>query len=651
MRTLILISLVFLSSAAGATVKLPALFQSRMVIQREKPVCLWGWADAKEKIRVDFKGESYFVETPESGQWKMEMPAQPAGGPYTLTVQGLNNTLVLEDVLIGDVWICGGQSNMQWTTAQTGYTETDSNLVANNMIRLLTVIPGMDYQPAEDIQTFGWQSLSAENIRHFSAVGYHFGKLVHQSEGVPVGLISNNLGATSAETWMSNETIAKFPQFREELKHGAFLNKSFRQLEDEFNRMKPDWEEQYLKNDKGIKEEWYRASTDYKKWSPITVAGNTWEEEDGLKDFDGVVWFQTSFDVDLSSVKDSFHLQLLQIDDFDRVWVNGVMIGETYGRHNHRNYKIPKSLLKETGNNLVVRVFDHGGIGGFTTASFWGNPILHGQWRYRKSLNLNEMNLAALPVLPDTTPFSSPTVLFNANIAPIGLFKIKGIIWYQGESNADRAAEYAELFPELIKDWRKNWNDPDLPFYFVQLANYGEVNTDPNSVQAWAELREAQAGALSLKNTGMAVAIDLGEAGDIHPRRKEEVAYRLYLQALAKTYQQVQTADAPAPSKVIFRRGAIIHFTENPAEAKTIRGFQIAGEDRKFYWAEAQLRKGKVRVKSPHVKKPVAVRYAWSNNPGELALYFRNNLPLAPFRTDDWPLFTEGRTFSAGPRF
>lgn len=652
MRFFIAIALVCLNIPLNAAVKLPKIFQSHMVLQRDKPVSIWGWAEAGEKIRVDFKGKSYSTVASPDGKWKTEIPAQPAGGPYTLTIQG-QNTIVLEDVLMGDVWLCGGQSNMQWSLGQTGYTETDSSLLTANQIRLLTVIPGMDYQPAEDINTFGWLPLSMENLRNFSAVAYHFGKLLHKNLDVPIGLVSDNLGATTIETWMSNEALLKFPQFYDEMKTSALLNKSFNRLQHDFDLIKAGWEKEYLKNDPGITGKWFLPSTNYETWKPVTVAGNTWENEEDLKDFDGVVWFQTTFDADLSAVKDSFNLQLLQIDDFDIAWVNGVKTGETYGRHNHRNYKIPKNLLKEQGNNLVVRIFDHGGTGGFTTPAFWGNPVLHGKWRYKKTLNLQDMNLE-IPALPNATPFSSPTVLYNANIAPLKSFEIKGVIWYQGESNADRAAEYSTLFRELINDWRKTWNNPQLPFYYVQLANYGEPDSEPGSPQYWAELREAQAGALSLKNAGMAVAIDLGEAGDIHPSRKEEVGYRLYLQAINKTYQQAEKADAPGLKEARFNKSrAILEFSaELPgADGKDIRGFQIAGADRKFYRAKARLQNGKLEVGSDKVKNPVAVRYAWSNNPGELDLFFENGLPLPPFRTDNWPLMTEGNTFKSGPRF
>jgi sialate O-acetylesterase len=305
--------------------------------------------------------------------------------------------------------------------------------------------------------------------------------------------------------------------------------------------------------------------------------------------------------------------------------------------------------LKPKGNVLVVRVFDVGGIGGFVTHPFWGNNIIRGQWTYRKGESINAKKFPK-PDLPNATPFSSPSVLFNGNIAPLTQIAIKGAIWYQGEANADRAEEYLSLFPEMITDWRRRWNAGDFPFVFVQLANYQEESKEPVGSN-WAELREAQASVLtSLPNTAMASAIDIGEAGDIHPKNKQDVGKRL---ALAAT----KNASGPTFKEMKINNDRIIVSYGTPGVVTKdkygfARGFQIAGDDRKFYWAKAILVDDKVEVWSEKVEKPVAVRYAWDNNPGPLDLYNKEGLPALPFRSDNWPRITKGQVFKSGePRF
>ncbi|MDN5217086.1 sialate O-acetylesterase [Fulvivirgaceae bacterium BMA12] len=638
-----------------AAVKLPKIFQSQMVLQRNQPIAVWGWASPGEKVSVQLNGTSESVKTAANGKWKLHLPAMKAGGPYIMEIKG-KNKLTLSDVLIGDVWICGGQSNMQWRIDQTDFKEQDTAMINNTEIRLFTTYIEMDYMPQGDIKGTGWKSLSRESINEFSAVAYHFGKYLHRELNVPLGLISDNLGATSIETWMSNEALMQFPQFASEIGDIVKRGKSFQDLKADFEKQKPEWHQKYYYVGKGIEEQWFDRGTDTTGWKPIKPAGNTWEQESELKDFDGAVWFRTYFDLPEGYTGETFFLQLLQIDNYDIVWVNGEKVAESYGKHNHRNYHIPTSLLKPKDNLLTVRVFDTGGIGGFTTNAFWGNPILWGNWWYKKGHSIDPQKFLQ-PVVPNATPFSSPAVLFNANIAPLTPMSLKGVIWYQGEANAPRAYEYRELFPALIRDWRKHWGQPELPFLFVQLANYKEEASNPKD-DDWAELREAQAMALTLPRTGMATAIDIGEAADIHPKNKQEVGRRLSLVALKVAYEREVVASGPAFKQMhITNNKAILEFDHTTGGLITrdkhgyIRGFQMAGSDRKFYWAKAVIDGQKVIVTSEQVKQPVAVRYAWSSNPGKLDLYNKAGLPAVPFRTDQWKGITSEAKFKEGPRF
>lgn len=651
-KLIFLISLM-LNFNAMADITMPVLFGDHMVLQRGKEIPVWGWAAAGEKVTVSLHNNVVTIKADKQGKWLVRLPAMPAGGPFTLKVQG-NNLFVYENVLLGDVWVCGGQSNMQWTVAQTNYEEKDSTFIDRAPLRFFTVQFDMDYMPKKDLKGGEWKTFSKQAVNNFSAVAYHFGKFLNRSLEVPIGLISSNLGATSVETWMSNEALMQFPQFESEIDPIIKRGKSFEEIKADFEKNKPQWFEKYYYKGTGIEEEWFQPETDVSEWKSMKLP-NTWEHTN-LKDHDGAVWFSTSFDLPEDFDKEQFTINLNQIDDFDIAWINGHKIGATYGRHNHRNYTVPADLLKTKGNILVVRVFDTGGIGGFTTNAFWGNPVLWGNWKYKKGLAINAQKFPKIDVV-NASPFSSPGVLFNANIAPLMPYAIKGAIWYQGESNADRAYEYRQLFPAMIRSWWEKWEQGNFPFLFVQLANYMTESEVPEDSE-WAELREAQAMALELPNTGMAVAIDIGEADNIHPKNKEEVGKRLGKSALKVAYDRGIISSGPTfKSLTIDGQKAIISFSfiEKGIISKNkygyVRGFAIAGEDKRFYWAKATIKGDQVIVYSDKVAAPVAVRYAWSNNPGPLDLYNEEGLPAVPFRTDDWKGKTEGKKYTGKPRF
>jgi len=627
------------------------LFQDHMVLQRATPISFWGFGVPGKEVSVHMGGNEVSGKTNSRGQWKIVLPALEEKGPYIISILSGNERIELKDVLVGDVWIASGQSNMEWPVKSTNFKEMDSSWIKEAEIRLIKILPETDYQPQKESKNLGWQTLNNENIANFSAVAYHFGKSVYIETGVPLGIISANLGATTIETWMSNEALANFPQFQ--MKDRG----SFKELRERFKEGTAEWSKEKYYGGKGIQQQWYESATQPASgWNPIEVAGNTWENVEDLKSFDGAVWFRKTFDLPENFTGDSLTLQLLQIDDHDITWVNGKKVGETFGRHNHRNYKVAVSNLKRKNNLIVVRVFDAGGIGGFSTNSFWGNELLWGNWEYYKGTAVQAKEFKS-PELANVSPFSSPAVLFNGTIAPLLELGIKGVIWYQGESNELRAHEYRDLFPALIRDWRKQFDQGPFPFLFVQLANYREEPQDPKE-SSWAELREAQNLALKEKNTGMAVTIDIGEANDIHPKNKEDVGKRLAGLALNLAYNKDILAESPQFESIELKGDkAVVSFTYtgtglvNPNKYGYIRGFQIAGSDKHFYWANATLLDDKVLVWSPKVKTPVAVRYAWSDNPGELDLYNSAGLPLAPFRTDNWNLLTKGVVFQDGPRF
>ncbi|MCY7420636.1 MAG: beta galactosidase jelly roll domain-containing protein [Chitinophagaceae bacterium] len=642
----------FVTVNVFAIVRLPVIFQSNMVLQRDKEVTIWGFADAGEKVEVNFKGQLLKSVAGKNSKWSIKLPATTAGGPYDITVKGKADTVELHNILFGDVWICGGQSNMQYTLDQIGYLPADTAAARNPKLRIFTASIDMDYVPKDDLSGGTWNEVSAEAIKYFSATAYFFGKFLNDSLQVPIGLISDNLGATAIETWMSPEALSTIPQFDNFHKTYLAPAKSFKEITAAFEKIKPEWQTRYYLKGQGIEQKWYLPETNVSDWKTMEIPG--WWEDKGMADFDGAVWFRKTFDLPQNFKGAALPLALNQIDDYDIVWVNGQKVGEGYGNQNWRNYSVPANVLKPTDNVIVVRVFDAGGKGGMYSNAIWGNPILLGQWLYKVD---NKIDAATFPRphVVNVSPFTTPAVLYNANIAPLTSLAVKGFIWYQGEANAPRASEYRALFPAFINDWRKQFKQGDLPFLFVQLANYMNEAATPQESD-WAELRDAQSAALKLPNTGMATIIDIGEANDIHPKNKMDVGKRLGLAALGVAYNKHIVSKGPTYESFEIKDGAvIIHFATGTDNLVTkdkygyVRGFTVAGSDNKFYWAKASIENNTVILTCKEVSKPVSVRYAWSDNPGVIDLYNEAGLPAVPFRTDSLPLKTEGKRFSEDP--
>ena len=640
--------MLFLGEKIKAEITLPKLFADHMVLQRDAAVPIWGWASPGEEIAVSIADQSVNTNTDEEGVWKVQLSPQPAGGSFDMVVKG-ENKIVISDVLFGDVWLCGGQSNMQWTLDQIAFDKSKTEHINNANLRFITVEVDLDYFPKKDIKGGRWTVSSAKTIGSFSAVAYFFGRYLQESLNVPIGLISSNLGATSIETWMSAGALKQFPQFEEVINNNLASGKNFAQLYAELEEYRKEWDEKfYLKNDPGIIQNWQDPATDISDWMDIEIP-NLWEDV-GLENHDGSVWFRKEFDLPEGFDGETFNIPLNQIDDYDIAWVNGVKIGENFGSRNWRNYFFSSKILKPKGNILVVRIFDVGGKGGMYSNAFWGNPILNGKWKYKPGVKIDAAKFPK-PEVPNGSFFTHPSLLYNGSIAPLHSFAIKGAIWYQGESNADRAVEYGQLLPAMIQDWRQAWGQGDFPFLVVQLANH-----HPELLQSgesdWAEIRESQAKVLSLPNTAIACTIDIGEADDIHPKNKLDVGIRLGLAARKIAYGENTVHSGPVYNTMKVEDGKIkIEFNSigsgliSKDKYGYLRGFSIAGNDKKFHWARAFIKGNSVVIYSPQVERPIAVRYAWADNPGQLDLYNKEGLPALPFRTDGWKLSTTGKVF------
>jgi sialate O-acetylesterase len=633
-----------------AEVRLPHIIGSNMVIQRNQELRIWGWANRGEKVTVHFKDTVVSKRAGMDGKWLITFPAMEAGGPYTMKVRG-RNIITLENILIGDVWVCSGQSNMESRVEAFPWAGEEAARADYPEIRLFTVPKNTQLQPADEISGGEWLECNPETVLPFSAVGYFFGRHIHKEIGVPVGLLNTNWGGTNIETWISGKSIGQVPEFTERVAGLADFSQ-----EEEIERRKAEMKEtidKYAADEPGIQNGhavWAEVELDLEGWGTMEIP-KLWEGAD-LPGLDGIVWFRLEVDLPAEVARRGITLELGPIDDSDWTWVNGNKVGETMQKYNlDRIYVVPPEYLNTGPNVIAVRVEDTGGGGGFHGSSEQMKIVsddfiisLAGEWHFRVSPAELDLNTGAV-----LGPNSNPTLLFNGMIHPLLNFRVKGAIWYQGESNASRAYQYRELFPLMIEDWRKHWEFPDMPFMFVQLANFMEPSKKPGE-SAWAELREAQSMALSFPHTGMAVAIDIGEADDIHPINKQDVGKRLALAALNIAYGKDLVHSGPVYEDMIIAGDNIILSFEHVGGGLMARnrygylnGFSIAGEDRIFHWARARIQGDKVFVYSEKVKQPVAVRYGWADNPDDVNLYNAEGLPASPFRTDDWPGVTKGQ--------
>lgn len=632
------------------SLKLPALFSDHMVLQREKPVHVWGWAPPGSKVSAAIGAANASATADASGHWSVSLPAMQAGGPHVLTITSGDEQVVLDDVLVGDVWVASGQSNMEWPLEATDDAEAVIAAASHPRIRLFTVARNVSDIPLDDVTSDGWKPANPETVRNFSAVAYYFGRKIQSELDIPIGLLHSSWGGTVAEAWTSGPALMQLPDFRgavQNIKPGTYTGPDVLQrVQREYDEALSKWMAEMGVRDEGnrMRGEWARASFDASSWKTMTLPG-LWEDQQ-LPGYDGVVWFRKEIDLPAEFAGKEMTLLMGQIDDADSTWFNGHLIGHTQGYNTRRSYTIPAGIAVEGRNVILVRVLDTGGGGGIwgepeNMALVYGDEVitaiapLDGAWGYQPSVDLRGIRLPARPNL-----HNMPTHLYNAMIAPLTPFPVKGAIWYQGESNAGRALQYRTLFPALIRDWRTQWKNEAMPFYFVQLANYMAVQKDPNEASDWPLLREAQTMTLDVPHTGMAVTIDIGEADDIHPRNKKDVGERLALAALHDTYGRDVVYSGPA-FRAMEREGNTLRLSFDHvgdglvAKGGPLKGFAIAGPDRNFVWADAHIDGNTIVVSSPQIAEPVAVRYGWANNP-VVNLYNKEGLPAIPFRTDTW---------------
>ena len=639
--SLLVLTLMFASDRALADLELGSLFGDHMVLQHDQPVKIWGWAAPGESVTVTLKQQTASATAGDDGKWNLQLAAPGVGDPFSVKVAGKSETLELTDVVGGEVWICGGQSNMEWQVRSSKNPEVEIAAANYPMIRHIKIAHTTSLAPEEKASNSGWTVCSPETAGNYTAVGYYFARQLHQDLRVPVGLVDSNWGGTIIEAWISGDSLKTHPDFKSQVEK---MQAAARDPEEAkmLGKKIDAWNRAYRQMQRTPVESWQGVSVDDSSWGTQNVP-SYWEEQ-GFEDIDGVAWYRRKVSIPDQWKGKALTLSLGVIDDADITWVNGTKVGENDRWDTKRKYDVPAELANSNELSIAVKVTDWnlgGGIVGDASELSIGpageTPVsLAGEWKFK--LDPATEKIGPRPQGIGTNQ-NQPMVLHNAMINPLLPFSNRGAIWYQGESNADRGRQYRTLMPLLVNDWRKAWGN-DMSFYWVQLANFQAPTENPYDSH-WAELREAQTMTLSLPKTGQAVIIDIGDARDIHPKNKQDVGKRLALIALAKDYGKDVKYSGPM-YKLMATEGEKIRIQFDFPEGLSAKGggelkrFEMCGEDKKFYWADAVVDGQSVVVSSDKVKSPVAVRYAWAENPEGCNLTNETGLPASPFRTDDW---------------
>jgi len=642
---LFLLVLLISSIPGNAQVNVAKIFTDNMVLQRNTPIPVWGTAKANEKITVSFDKQIKKTKADKNGKWMIRLANETAGGPYNLIIKA-SNTIEIKNVLVGEVWLCSGQSNMEMPVGKPkewGVSNFEEVTAAANypMIRQIKIMHAISSLPETDFKTVGWKICDPSTVGEFTAVGYFFAKILHEKLNIPVGIISSNWGGTNIETWISREGFENSSEFKEMIAGMPKVNL------DSLSKLKVegfDKKIEALQNAKintaaasAFKETVFNDS----KW-PELNAPQLWEQQ-SLGEFDGVVWLRKSFTLSAADSKKETILELSKVDDEDITYINVVKVGSTNSYDSKRKYEIPAGILKEGTNVIAVRVTDNGGGGGiYGEAADLRLTLektiipLSGKWKFQVE-----------SIKRSTNENSLPSLCYNAMINPLIPFAFQGVLWYQGESNAPRAYQYRTAFPLLINDWRQKWNKPNFPFYFVQLATYTTTGNS-NEGCSWAELQEAQTLTLKVPNTGMAVTTDIGNPHDIHPGNKLDVGKRLAALALNNTYNVPMVCSGPMYKSMEIKDNKIIVSFDNigsglstPDKYGYIKGFEIAGKDQVFHYAKGFIKDNKVILSSEEVANPIAVHFSWIGDASESNLFNKEGFPAVPFRTDEWKTITK----------
>jgi len=672
MRAILLVLTLFTALTAHAEVSLPAIISHHMVLQKSASVPLWGHADPGESVSVALNGQTVTTTGSADGKWRVFLDLENSPiGPFELTVQG-KNQLVITDVVVGEVWLAGGQSNMAWSLRDGEKCAAETLASPSPHVREFTVTLVSSAEPLDDCKGV-WKVASPNTVGAFSAVGYYFARMMSKEIGVPVGIINTAWSGTPIEGWMSDAALDASPDLKAGKEKRIAVFDQHPAKRQAFAQAFAKWARDTSREDSSAAAAAPLAAPEISPegWSPVKLPG----ELPGS----GVFWLRRTVDLPPGAANGGVNLILGAFDGFDQVYWNGELLvatdwkdfpGSGYERRPPL-YLVRNGNAREGENTISLRVYAPWGPVRFNGPLRLGNVDLAGEWLLRNEKEFPPLNPAALanaPRPPQVLPSLAerPSALFNGVMNPLSHYGLRGFLWYQGESNVPRAWQYRTAFPLFIADLRQRWGRGDLPFYFCQLAEFQQKSATPGE-SAWAELREAQTTALKMPNTGQAILLGTGEAADIHPRNKKDVGERLARLALAKTYGQaipfsgpvfasahrdgktirvkfthadggIVAAPLSATHDLRSAAGETAPLTRN-SPGSELEGFALCGSDKKWHWADAKIDRDLVIVSSPHVPSPVAVRYAWADNPtGNLTN--ASGLPAGPFRSDELPART-----------
>lgn len=695
-KQLFSLAVCMMTTAAFAEVQLPGWMSSNMVLQQRSTMHLQATAKRGATVKITTSWDQQTVKVQadkQSGAFSFDLKVPAAGGPFTLTFDDGRKT-VLDNVMAGEVWFCSGQSNMEMPVKGWGLVNNWEQEVANAnhpLVRLFQVDRAVAHTPQSRVplgHTKGWAVCSPQMVEEFSAAAYFFAREVSQRLGIAVGVVNSSWGGTPAESWVSHEALSHVMDFEQQQKQLEEIGFDEEKINQQYQADRARWQQRLFAQDRGIADGdlrrplWNVADLDDSQWRTMAQPA-AWDNTKEFGSFDGVVWFRRVVDIPADMAGKELTINLGAIDDQDVTYWNGQQVGSVNNWNVKRQYTVPANLVKAGRNVLTVRVFDTSGNGGLTGAAAdytiqgaGGKTLsLAGDWRYQVGMDSRRVDTRGWGVEPKAPNDSwFPCNLYNAMVAPFLDMPIRGFLWYQGCSNVGRAIEYESLFQTLILDWQARFNrkaevlpypkpapqqgerrrgfmlqqdSKVLPFYFVQIANY-QWQKDIQPESEWAAIREAQRKALHLDGVGMMVNIDIGMAMDIHPKNKQEVGRRLALLALNRTYGREEACAAPDFYQMRVQDGRAVLFfrpvqgSDALAQNADIKGFTVAGPDHKWYVARAHTEgerfMQRVVVECPEVPHPVAVRYAWADNP-TCNLVTVSGLPVGPFRTDDWPDF------------
>jgi sialate O-acetylesterase len=665
------LSVFALASNKDQAVMMPSIFSDNMVLQQKSDAPFWGKGNPGDDVVIKASwGASAKTTVPDDGLWKVKLHIPKAGGPFEINLKVGDTTIVYKNVMSGEVWVCSGQSNMEfpllgWPPQNPMKNSAEEIAQANypNM-RLFTVARAVSNVP--DFNCTGtWSECTPQTAANFSAVAYFFGRKLYKELNIPIGLIFTSWGGTKIQSWISAKYLSQMSEYKPVVEKIAASSSEIKKLNDwvyshrviNISSKKPD--EQY-KNLDFNDSECSKPDFDDSAWKEMKLP--TYWEVTEVGNFDGAVWFRKKIEVPKSWENHDLVIGLGPVDDMDETFVNGVKVGgmEQVGFYaTPRIYNVPKDIVNDSILTIAVRVIDNGGGGGI-----WGKPeemkislksdtangiSLAGDWKYLPVAeflngkfyvyNIQDQEFYSKPKISIDVSAYTPTMLYNGMIAPIIPYSIRGVIWYQGESNSDLSSDYNNykfLFPLMIKNWRNDWHEGSFPFYYVQIAPFTYGESSKSQV-----VREAQFLTLSVPNTGMAVTLDIGSLETIHPPDKQDVGKRLALWALAKNYGKNVTYSGPLyKSMKIEGSKIILSFTHvgkglvfKPINGET--NFLIAGKDSNFANADVNVKGNKLIISSSYVQNPTAVRYAWSNT-AEATLFNKDGLPASTFKTDNW---------------